>query len=300
MPDPHPLFAGMPAPEVVRLWPEGTPGALPDHGVQEEALHLDGDRIHLRYVSEAELLIHRPPPGVPVQGAVIFFPGGGYTLLSMRGEADKVSAWLTGLGFISVLVKYRLPDDRTMVDKRVGPLQDAQAAVRYLRAHAAEFGIRPDRVGVLGSSAGGHLAGSACVFHGWPVYPAAAAVSARPDFAILVYPVVSMEAAIANVCSRRCLLGENPSEEDIARFSLERHVSADTPPTFIIHAIDDQAVVVENSLRYFNALHRHGVKCELHLYERGGHGFMLGRAGTPSTGWPQVCAAWLRDQGWLA
>ena len=186
-----------------------------------------------------------------------------------------------------------------MVDKSIGPLQDAQEAMRIVRRRAKEWNIDPHKIGIMGFSAGGHLASTLSTHFREKVYEPTDTTSARPDFSILVYPVISMDSTIAHRGSRENLLGKNPSEELVQRFSNERCVSADTPPTLLIHAIDDHTVPMQNSINYTTALSEHGVPAEMHLYEQGGHGFGLGVGMGPASAWPDACKRWFHSRGIL-
>jgi acetyl esterase/lipase len=230
----------------------------------------------------------------PNQTAIIIFPGGGYSHLSMDKEGTKVAEWLNTLGIAAFVLKYRLPSDLIMKNKTIGPLQDAQEAIRYVRENAAKWNINPNKIGVLGFSAGGHLAATLSTHYDDKVYETKSKISARPDFSLLIYPVISMENEITHKGSQTSLLGKNPSKELIDSFSNEKKVTAQTPPTFIVHATDDTAVLPENSINYYLALKRNGITSELHLYEKGGHGFGPGLKDT-SKFWTKDCEEWLKS-----
>jgi acetyl esterase/lipase len=243
------------------------------------------------------LSIFIPKETKPNQTAVVICPGGGYTHLAFDKEGTKVAEWFNSLGIAAFVLKYRMPTDLTMKNKNVGPLQDAQEAIRYVRQNAAKWNIDPNKVGILGFSAGGHLASTASTHYDDKVYESAYKVSARPDFSLLIYPVISMENEITHKGSQTNLLGENPSKELIDSFSNEKKVTSQTPPTFLIHATDDTVVIPENSINYYLALKKNGVSAELHIYEKGGHGFGLGVADT-SKFWTRDCAEWLKSNGY--
>jgi acetyl esterase/lipase len=206
---------------------------------------------------------------------------------------------LNGFGVTAFVLSYRLPADAIMAEKSIGPLQDAQEAIRRVRRNAAMWHIDPHRIGIMGFSAGGHLAASASTRFAERVYPPTDTTSARPDFSILIYPVISMEASMTHGGSRQNLLGANPSAETVRLFSCDERVTADTPPAFLAHSADDGSVPVKNSTKYMEALVRHNVPCELHVYERGGHGYGLGKGKGTETSWPEACARWLRTRGLL-
>ena len=230
--------------------------------------------------------------------SVIIFPGGGYSHLSMNKEGKKVAKWLNSLGITAFLLKYRMPSDLTMRDKTIGPLQDAQEAVRMVRRNAKKWNLDSNKIGVIGFSAGGHLAATLSTNFSEITYESLDNTSPRPDFTILIYPVISMKNEIANKGSKEKLLGLNPSGELIKKFSSDLNVNSTTPNTFIAHATDDQSVLVENSINYYLALKNNKIQCELHLYEKGGHGFGLGVLDT-SKNWTQDCENWMKSNGYL-
>jgi len=187
------------------------------------------------------------------------------------------------------LVKYRIPDDRTMVDKSMGPLQDAQQAMRFARQHAAEWNIDPRRIGAIGFSAGGHVASTLATHFDKPYVDNPDHIDLRPGFLVLVYPVISMDAKITHMDSRKALLGTDPSDSRIRFFSNELQVTKDTPPTLILHAADDRLVDVDNSIVFFEALRHAGVPVEARLFEKGQHGFFL----LPRDRWQGAIMDWL-------
>lgn len=280
-------------PEPILLWPEGIPGARVDADYTEtQDLYESGQLRGLTRVSQPTLTVFQPD-AKPTDGtAVVICPGGGYQYLAIEKEGYKVARWLNSLGVTAIVLKYRLPYDGIMEDKAVGPLQDAQEALRWTRRNAGSLGLNPGRIGIMGFSAGGHLASSLSTHYAEPVYTPMDDTSARPDFSILIYPVISMQEGVTHGGSKRNLLGESPEPEQVARFSNEWRVTPDTPPAFLVHATDDLAVPVSNSIRYYQALQANGIPVELHSYQSGGHGFGLGTEGT-HTDWPKACARWL-------
>jgi acetyl esterase/lipase len=216
----------------------------------------------------------------------------------MNKEGKKVAKWLNSFGITAYLLKYRMPSDLTMRDKTIGPLQDAQEAVRMVRRNAKKWNLDSNKIGVIGFSAGGHLAATLSTNFSEITYESIDNTSPRPDFTILMYPVISMKNEIANKGSKEKLLGLNPSEELIKKFSSDLNVNSTTPNTFIAHATDDQSVPVENSINYYLALKNNKIQCELHLYEKGGHGFGLGVLDT-SKNWTQDCENWMKCNGYL-
>ncbi|MBZ4034014.1 alpha/beta hydrolase [Flavobacterium sp. 17A] len=282
--------------QTVPLWNK-IPDEIKASNYNEKPELKDGKVQSTSQVSVPTLSIHIPKDNKPNQTAVIICPGGGYTHLAFDKEGTKVAEWFNSLGITAFVLKYRMPTDITMKNKNVGPLQDAQEAIRYVRQNASKWNIDPKKIGILGFSAGGHLAATASTHYDDKVYESAYKVSARPDFSLLIYPVISMENNITHKGSQTNLLGNNPSQELINSFSNEKKVTSQTPPTFLIHATDDTVVIPENSINYYLALKKNGVTAELHLYEKGGHGFGLGVNDT-SKFWTRDCIEWLKANGY--
>jgi len=281
--------------KIVALWNK-IPDEIKAIDYKENQSIKDGKVQSTSQVSVPTLSIFLPIASKPNQAAVIIFPGGGYQHLAIDKEGTKVAEWFNSLGIAAFVVKYRLPNDKIMKNKNIGPLQDAQQAVRYVRENAAKYNIDANKIGVLGFSAGGHLASTLATHYDQKTYETTSKVSARPDFSLLIYPVISMQNDITHKGSQLSLLGNNPSQELLDSFSNEKRVTAQTPPTFLIHASDDTAVLPENSINFYLALKSNGVAAELHMYEKGGHGFGLGIKDT-SKFWTRDCQEWLKNQG---
>ena len=268
-------------PRTIPLWENGAPGALG---------HDDRDK--------PTITIYAPMDARETGTAVIVAPGGGYTVLATNHEGRQVANWFNALGITAFVLKYRLgPRYHHPIE-----LGDAQRAIRLVRARAIEFGVRPDRVGIMGFSAGGHLASTAAT-HFDDGDPAAAdpidRVSSRPDFAILAYPVISFTAPYTHRGSLMALLGENPDPKLRAELSNELRVTPQTPPTFLFSTSADTAVPPENSAAFYLALHKAGVPAELHIFEKGPHGVGLDLADPTLGEWPALLANWLRSRGLL-
>lgn len=279
---------------VIPLWPAGTPGIDPTIPVEQ----LNEGR--MRGIRNPWITVHPAPAESATGAAVVICPGGGYGIVAAGHEGDLVAEWLNGLGIHAFVLRYRLPSSKDADYRHPAPLQDAQRAIAIVRSRAAEFGVDPGRIGIMGFSAGGHLASTATTHFDEPVIgpTESLGVSVRPDFAILVYPVVSFaDDDIAHKGSRNNLLGDKDGPELRRRLSAELQVTPRTPPVFLVHAKDDAGVKPENSIRLHEALKAAGIETELHLYEDGGHGAGLGKPGTDFSRWPADCAAWLRSRG---
>ena len=241
-------------------------------------------------------------PDKPNGTVVIAAPGGAYSRIVLDKEAAEMARWLNPYGVTVLLMQYRLPAEGHVNGQDV-PLQDAQRAVRVVRQHAKEWGLDPSKVGFLGASAAGHMGAMLGAQFGKKVYEAvdaADSLSARPDFMILLYPVVSMEDKVTHLESRTNLLGKNPSAEQIKEYSADQQVTKDSPQTFIVLAEDDPAVPPENGIRYHNALKKLGVPTELHTFKEGGHGFGIRDARQlPVSDWPNLAASWLKANGYI-
>jgi acetyl esterase/lipase len=263
------------AARVELLWPEGAPGAMGSEDLDRPALS-----------------IYLPPADKASGAAVVICPGGSYRALSMDLEGRQVAEWMNARGLAAFVLKYRL-----------GPryhypaqLDDAQRALRYVRLHAGEFHIQANRVGIMGFSAGGHLASTAGTHFDAGKPDAADAIDrlgSRPDFLILGYPVITLEAPYAHEMSRRMLLGDQPDPKLVQLLSNEKQVTAQTPPTFLFHTDGDKSVPAENSVFFYLALRKAGVPAEMHVYQRGAHGAGLGVKDAILASWPARLADWL-------
>jgi acetyl esterase/lipase len=287
-----PLFAqGASDPRVIPLWPEGVPDIKPDAGQEREE---NGRFLNIHHPT---VTLYSPPEGAANGTAVIYAAGGGYVRVAVGANGGEITRWLNSIGIKVFVLKYR-----NVEYGQPAPLRDALRAVRLVRSRASEFGVKPERIGMLGGSAGGHLAASAGTLFDAPegrVGSELDRVSGRPDFIVLVFPVITMQDPHAHGVSRRALLGENPSEALKQRWSVERQVTKDTSPTFLVHSSEDSTVVVENSLLFYEAMHRAKAPIEMHLYPRGPHGSGMAASLGPTADWPKLCEAWMRFNGWL-
>ena len=268
-------------PKAELLWPSGAPGALGSEATDQPSL-----------------TPFALPKGSGSGAAIVVCPGGGYQNLSMDKEGYAIAKWLNTLGVSAFVLKYRLgPRYHHPIE-----LGDAQRAIRTVRSRAAEYGLQADRIGIMGFSAGGHLASTAGTHfdagNGSAADPIDRA-SSRPDFLVLCYPVISFSTFV-HAGSKKNLIGENPDPALVELLSNELQVTKDTPPTFLFHTTTDATVPVEDSVMFYSALRRAGVPAELHIYERGPHGVGLAQADPVLSTWPARLADWLRIHGWAA
>jgi acetyl esterase/lipase len=277
-------LTGAAEPKVELLWPNGAPGAKGN---------AEGDK--------PTLTIYLPPAQKATGAAVVICPGGGYGHLAVDHEGHQIAQWLNSFGVAGFIVKYRHRNSGAGYGHPV-PLQDAQRAIRIVRSRAKEWDISPDRIGIIGFSAGGHLASSAATHFqesfGAP-QDAIDRVSCRPDFAILVYPVISFTEPFTHTGSRKNLLGAKPDPALVQKMSNEKQVTPQTPPTFLIHSWEDKVVPVENSIHFYLALRRAQVPAEMHIVLKGAHGFGLGQKLGGAAAWPKLCEKWLEESGFL-
>jgi len=273
----------------IPLWPDGPP--VSNEIVESETIS-EGYRI--ANISEATLTIFLPEQSTTTKTAFVICPGGGYKIESFDKEGIQIAKWLNTLGIAGIVLKYRLPNKHHQI-----PLMDAQRAIRTVRFRAKEWNIDSTKVGIMGFSAGGHLASTAGTHFDKGNKDAEnpiERISCRPDFMILVYPVVTMKEEFTHRGSRRNLLGDNPKYELVEKFSNELHVTSSTPPTFIILSDDDKSVPAENSINFYFALRKHGIPSEIHIFKRGGHGFGFGKEEMPVSNWRKLCELWLMEQ----
>uniref|UniRef100_UPI0040477CFA alpha/beta hydrolase n=1 Tax=Algoriphagus sp. TaxID=1872435 RepID=UPI0040477CFA len=279
----------------LNLWP-GLPPLQKESNLQEQAVQQGIVRISNVQIPSIE--VYLPTKQSATGEAVLIFPGGGYGILAYDWEGTDFAKWLNAHGIAGIVVKYRLPISTSLTDPKEVPLLDAQRAIRLVRQNDEAWNINPSKVGIMGFSAGGHLAATLSTSFAHELLLEKDAIDtlpARPDFSILVYPVISFRDAAAHSGSRKNLLGDQASSELVDRFSNELQVTTDTPPTFLVHAQDDKGVPLQNSLLYFQALHANGVNAALHIYPTGGHGFAFGIGKGAVSGWREVLLAWMKE-----
>ncbi len=264
---------------------------------EEKTEYKDGITL-ISKISIPTLSIYLPPAGKSSGTGVIICPGGGYWVNAFSHEGTDVAKKLNEMGVAAFVLKYRIPNPVTMINPEIGPLQDAQQAIKLVRQNAKEWKVNPERIGIMGFSAGGHLASTAGTHFDSAVIENPTGISLRPDFMVLIYPVISFADSLAHTGSRDQLIGQRPSVEKINFYSNERHVTQHTPATFLVHASDDDGVKSENSIVFYQSLIHYRVPAEMHLYQRGGHGFGLNNK-TTTDHWMDRCKAWLLSNGWL-
>jgi acetyl esterase/lipase len=279
------------AQQTVPLYEGNVPNSKPYNTKETSEPQDNGDTI-LHFISQPELTIFLPATNRNGT-AVVICPGGGYWQNSIGKEGFAVARKFNEWGVTAFVLKYRIPNDSSMVDKTIGPLQDAQRAIQLVRMHAKEWNINTNKVGIMGFSAGGHLASTAGTHFEKSYIENKSQINLRPDFTILIYPVISFQDSIAHMGSRDQLLGKNPAKKVLDSFSNELQVTSKTPPAFLVHASDDDAVPVMNSVAFYNALLRYKIPAEMHLYKGGGHGFGMHNP-TTNDEWMQRCKSWMQ------
>ncbi len=270
----------------LKVWPNGAPN---DNGMEEPEEKYDGVRV--RNVSEAEMFLYLPEQN-NTGTAVVICPGGGYWIEAMDHEGFQIAEWLKENGIAGIVLKYRLPYGHHEV-----PSSDLRRAVRIVRMNAAKWNINPEKIGIAGSSAGGHLASTVGTRFdsGKPdSSDPVEKISCRPDFMLLLYPVITFKEEFGHMGSRKNLIGEGNDWKMVEEYSNELHVGPETPPTFLILADDDRSVVPKNSVEFYLALKENNVPAEMHIFQEGGHGFGMNKKGLPVDQWPDLFLNWLK------
>ena len=280
---------------ILPLWPNDK---IPNRIVSDEKEeHKRNGVLRISNVQAPTIEVYLPAKSNANGKAMLIFPGGGYGILAYDWEGTDIAKFLNGKGIAGIVVKYRLPSSKSQTDRHHVPLIDAQRAMRLVRSKAESFHIAADKIGIIGFSAGGHLASTLGTHFEDKVYEPIDEIdelSARPDFMALGYPVITFGTA-THAGSKKNLIGENPDIEMVDYFSNEKQVSENTPPTFLFHATDDTAVPVENSLLFYQALKNHGVSAMMHIYPKGGHGFSLARKDPHLRGWTERMFEWIES-----
>jgi acetyl esterase/lipase len=276
------------AQEIVELYP----GSIPNEKKSDRKETFNAGMY--RGVTKPTLEIYFPAKDKANGTAVIICPGGAYGVLVYQGEGIATAKQFANNGITAFVLKYRLPDDSVMLNKAIGPLQDAQQAIKLVRENAAKWGIDTAKIGIVGFSAGAHLASMAATHFARPLIENANNASLRPDFQVLVYPLISMQDSLTHPDSRKNLLGKQPAREVIDQYSNELQVTANTPPAYLTHAADDKVVDVDNSIAYFENLRHHHVDVEMHIYPKGGHGFIFRQPD-----WIDSLFLWMKKNKWM-
>ena len=253
----------------------------------------NGDTI-VHFTSQPTLTVFLPDKSIANGTAVIICPGGGYWITSIVKEGFAVAKEFNKWGVTAFVLKYRVPEDSAMANKKIVPLQDAQRAIQLVRMHAKEWNVDVNKVGIMGFSAGGHLASTAATHFNHSYIENANNISLRPDFSIFIYPVISFQDSIGHIGSRDRLIGKNPPKPLLDSFSNELQVTQQTPPTFLVHATDDDVVPVMNSIVFYEALLKNKVSAEMEIYKGGGHGFGMNNPTTKDL-WMERCKNWMES-----
>lgn len=281
------------AQQIIKLYPGATPNSKP-YTMKEIIEEEKGEIAWIRKISEPRLTVFLPDEKMATGAAVVICPGGGYEGESYKLEGVVIANAFIKKGIAAFILKYRLPSDSIMVDKTIGPLQDAQQAIKTVRQNATRWHLDTTKIGIMGFSAGGHLAATAGTHFERSYIPNDEHIDLRPDFMILIYPVISMTDELTHSGSRNALLGSSPDTLQKTIFSNELQVKPTTPPTWITHTGDDKIVTVDNSIRFYEALVKNKVPAEMHLYPKGDHGFVLN---LPTDEWMQPLFLWLTKSG---
>jgi acetyl esterase/lipase len=278
------------------LYPDGVPNSKPVPNTQKSEIDKNGI-LRISEVTVPTLTVYSPAKGTSNGTAVIICPGGGYWILAASHEGSDVAKEFNKMGVTAFVLKYRIPNENAQVDRTIAPLQDAQQAIRMIRKDAIKYGINPNRIGIMGFSAGGHLAATASTHFAKPVGDNADNTNVRPDFSILVYPVISFK-EYGHKGSADQLIGKKPSLEMVELYSNEMQVTKETPPAFLVHAGDDNAVPVKNSLAYYEACQKYNIPSGMVIYPKGGHGFGMNNKTTKEK-WMNNVKNWMDSMGWL-
>lgn len=281
---------------IMPLWPKDK---IPNRiETDEREIQEHTNILVISKVQEPTIEVYLPAKSNATGQAMLIFPGGGYHILAYDWEGTDIAKFLNGKGIAGIVVKYRLPSSKTQTEKHNVPLIDAQRALRMVRSNAEAWNIKSDQIGIMGFSAGGHLASTLGTHFDEKVYEPIDATdeqSARPDFMALIYPVVTFTQTTKHSGSQKALLDETPTKELLTHFSNELQVTSNTPPTLLVHATDDTAVPVENSLLFFQAVKDKGVPATMHIYPKGGHGFSLARQDPHLRGWTERLFEWMEN-----
>lgn len=281
--------------EIIPLWSEEVPNQKPNNETEKITYKAT---TWIENVQKPTLEVYLPSKKSATGKAVIICPGGGYSGLSYDWEGTDVAKWFNSKGIAAFVLKYRVPKSKTLISPKDAPLQDAKRAIRWVRANAKKYNTLENQIGIMGFSAGGHLASTLGTHYNSEDHFTKSEIeniSARPDFMILIYPVITMQESFTHKGSRENLIGQNPSKELVDYYSNELQVNSETPPTFIVHASDDATVPVKNSIVFYEALNKQKVKAEMHIYPKGGHGFGMAIGKGHLQNWTDNLYEWLQE-----
>lgn len=280
--------------EKISIWANGVPNQRKSDEVEKI---IETEIIRIKNVQNPTLEIYLPSKKIRTDKAVIIFPGGGYQFLAYDWEGTDFAKALNAKGISAFVLKYRLPTSPSIIDPKLAPLQDAQRAIRLVKANSDRWGINIEKIGVLGFSAGGHLASTlGTQFNKKTLknnFDAIDKISARPYFMALIYPVITFDKKYGHKGSKNSLIGKGDNKKLVSMFSNNLHVNSDTPQCFIIHSADDKAVPVHNSILFYNALIENGISTEMHIFPFGGHGFALAKGKNYLEEWPELLYNWI-------
>ena len=291
------VFSQMQGQEKLLLWPDGH---IPNQKKSDEKEKVfETDIIRITNVQNPSIEIYLPSKSIRTGKAVMICPGGGYGVLAYDWEGTDFAKLLNAKGIAAFVLKYRLPISSSIIDPKWAPLQDAQQALRLIRLNAKKWNINPNQIGIMGFSAGGHLASTLGTHYNEkeiinsnnPLEN----ISARPDFMALIYPVITFDKRYYHGGSKNNLIGKDAPDDLINKFSNNLQVNSNTPPTFLVHSADDEGVPIENSLLFYKALLKNNVSAEMHLYPKGGHGYGLARGKGSLENWPNILLNWIRE-----
>jgi len=279
--------------ELVPLWEEGN---IPNQNeTKEKEIVEEKSIVIVRNVQNPTLEVYLPSRQTATGQGVIVCPGGGYHVLAYDWEGTDIAKWLNSQGIAAFVLKYRLPVSKSLIVPHEAPLMDAKRAIRTIRYHAKKWNVSPEKIGIMGFSAGGHLASTLATHFGDHQNPSDSIdqINARPDFSILAYPRITMDTTYGKSSSRTALLGDSPEMKLVEYYSNELHVSTETPPAFLIHCADDEGTPPINSILFYQALQKHKIPSELHIFPEGGHGFALAKGKGRLESWTNLLSSWL-------
>lgn len=284
------------AQKVLPLYAGDIPNSKP--AADEEKVEQKNGIVIISKISRPTLTVFLPPKSKANGTAVIICPGGGYWVVAASHEGSDVAKKFVEMGVAAIVLKYRIPNDAWMVNRETGPLQDAQQAIKTVRDSAAKWNINTERIGIMGFSAGGHLAATASTHFTKSYIQNPANTNLRPDFMILIYPVISFMPGVGHSGSAEQILGKNASKEKLVEYSNEQQITAATPPCFLVHASDDDGVSPRNSLVFYDSLISKKIPAEIHIYQNGKHGFGMFMKNNKEL-WMDRCESWMKMNGWL-